>query len=236
MRRRALQAGLVLGLLCSAPALLQAQQQYGDPGLYGNSYLTWRNTPPDGSSIDVTYYISPLFSPAMKAAILAAAATWNAAGAKIQLVPWDGLTGTPEITINPVNLALPGFLGVTGLTTNGPVGAYPDSTPYYEITSASILINMNPATLWTTYDLYSFMLTQFGLALGLGYANGTDPSSVMNQTLSPGQTYSGPSALDVAALQTLYGAPEPATWGLFGLGLLALGASWRYRRPTRAAP
>jgi PEP-CTERM motif-containing protein len=82
-------------------------------------------------------------------------------------------------------------------------------------------------------DFYSYMLREFGRELGLGLAlqagPNADPLSVMNPNIAAG-TQSGPfTARDIAALQELYGTPEPSTWMLFALGLGVLGVVLKFR-------
>ena len=236
------QLGLIVGIFCSASALAHAQQQFGDPVGHPGEYVTQRTSPPNGTSIDVFYFVGSGFTTgpgSMTSAITAAAAVWNAAGALVQLVP--SLVPT-SVTITSFAIPFP-FQGTTSLSIGAPTGAYPDSTPGNHIDLSSTLVNVDPSLPWFTgpgpvpggaLDFEAFMIREFGHALGLGYVSG-DPTSVMNSTLAPGPALRVPSAADIAALQTLYGAPEPATWALFGVGLAALAAAKKKSR-RRATP
>jgi len=228
MKFSALRAGLALAILCSIPALAQAQQQYGIPP---GDYTTQRSTPPDGTRIDVTYVVFPSanLTPSMISAINTAANIWNAAGANVQLVT----TGAPSVIVFDST-------GARIVSSTGVLGQYPDGTDYHHINFAALPVDgtqvwhtdPNTPALPGEIDLISYMLREFGFALGLGVdLGGLDPSSVMS-LLPPGAgiTNRTLSAGDIAALQTLYGAPEPATWALFGVGLAALGAAKKSRR------
>jgi len=229
--------GLAAALLCSVPALAEAQgqQQFGAP----NEYVTQRSSPPNGSAIDVTYVTSGL-SATWSAAVTQAAAIWNAAGANVQLVT----TAAPTtITINALSSGAP--VGIT-ITTLPGVGTYPDGRNWNQITSATIDFHdtlpgwqpdFNAPLAGNERDLLSYLIREFGFALGLGVAGAGDPASVMTAGNPPnGVTSRVLSPGDIAALQSIYGAPEPETWALFGVGLLALGAASRSRRAKRLHP
>ena len=70
-------------------------------------------------------------------------------------------------------------------------------------------------------------MREFGFGLGLGAATG-DPGSVMDPSIATGEQHRVLSPNDIAALQTLYGTPEPSTWALLGIGLLVLGAGRKF--------
>jgi hypothetical protein len=163
----------------------------------------------------------------MSAAITQAAAVWNAAGANVQLV-----TGAAPTTI--LLVGLPGSFpppfnpGNTNNSTPG-AGTFPGGVNWNHITGS---FNITDTTApWFVgagspapgqIDFLSYMIQQFGFALGLGNV-GADPGSVMN-AIAPGTIQHTLSSGDIAALQTLYGAPEPSTWALFGVGLAAVAA------------
>lgn len=249
MRFSAVRVWMTLIILCSAPAFLQAQQQYGLPGT-PNEYLTQSTSPPSGATIDVTY-VAIGFNATQTAAITAAANAWNASGANVLLT-----TAPSAHTIFIINSG--GSAGsnptdhnlvINPAQPNPPMGFYPDGTGFRNISGALITVNQvnssglpwhndsTTAPLAGELDLESYLIREFGFALGLGLdLGGLDPASVMGNT-PPGAGVSArtPSAGDVAALQTLYGAPEPATWALFGVGLAALGAAKKSRRRLTAA-
>lgn len=248
MKFSALRAGLALAILCSIPALAQAQQQFGLPG----EYVVQNSTPPNGTVIDVSYVVSPTLPPAFGALVTQAAAVWNSAGANIRLVDSTTL-GAPPPTIHMNDFSIPVVFpgGSQPFTSGGPtpsitpvLGNYPDGTPYHQIIDITTSVNINGTVPWvfasgtqtlTQYDLLAFLIREFGHDLGLAYVN--DPTSVMNGIagFQPGPAATVLSPSDIAALQTLYGAPEPATWALFGVGLAALGAAKKSRRRVSPA-
>lgn len=247
---------MALGILCLSPALANAASAQQEYGLPPSTHLTWRSSPPDGTSIDVTYFVTPVLSPfppfvsplpaPMAAAIASAASAWNGAGALVQLVPVGSL-GAAGIDIIANTVGFLPALGTPPFLAHSPPPAaapptYPDGDPWRQLTASLFFFDTTPALPWYfgpgpappgMLDFYAYMLRQFGFALGLGAAT-TDTASVMrpfgpgtvNRTLSPG---------DIAALQHIYGSPEPATWVLFGLGLAALGAA-RRKMLKRAGP
>jgi hypothetical protein len=235
-RSLSLRNWVIVGILCSAPALAQAQQQFGDPVNFPGQYLTRRSSTPNGTSIDVQYVSAGAFTPGMSAAITQAAAVWNAAGANVQLV-----TGPAPSTAFVLGLPFGPNPGITLNNTTPGTGTFPGGISWQQITGSLTLVNL-AAPNWFVgpgspapgqLDFLSYMIQQFGFALGLGNT-GLDPGSVM-ANLAPGTTQRVLSPGDIAALQILYGAPEPETWALFGVGLVALGALKRSRRPVRAA-
>ena len=165
---------------------------------------------------------------------MTAAGICNAAGSNVQLVT----TAAPTfIAINGVSTGPPSAITVT--STLG-VGTYPDGRSWNHITSATLdFHDSNPnwhtdpttAPAGNERDVLSYLIRAFGFALGLGVAGVGDPASVMTAGVpNPGVTRRVLSAQDIAALQTIYGSPEPATWALFGIGVAALGVARRSRR------
>ena len=225
---RTVQACTALVILLAGPLLARAQQQFAEP----NTYWTQRTSPPNGTSIDVTYFIGG-FNPAMANIIRQAASAWAAAGANVTITEVGG-GGMVNFIGFPLGNAIP--TDGNSRTTTGVLGTYPDGKDFKHITSDSQLVNIDLSVPWWlgagpapagTFDFYAFMLRDFGLALGLGYANGGDPLSVMQQNIAAGPANRSLSPGDVAAAQLLYGTPEPSTWALFGVGLLALAAWWK---------
>ena len=220
---------LVAGALGVCPALAAAQQ-------ITVPHDTWRSTAPDGTSIDVTYFVAG-FTAQETALINQAAAAWSspATGAAVNLV--SGGVGSNITLINSV-------VSVSGNSTTGILGNYLDGDPYRHIFgSISIFNSLSP---WQydsdpnnpmpvgMLDFYSTILREFGEALGLGFANLSDPNSVMDANLILGEAHRVLSPGDIAALTHLYGAPEPATFALFGLGLFGVGLTRRTRVDRRA--
>jgi hypothetical protein len=221
--------------LLSSAALLRAQQQYGDPSAFPGTYLTQRTTPVAGyvPKIDVTYFVDSTFSAAQHALINQAAAVWSTTTASVRLVE-VGTAAAGAIDFTMQNLNNPQLnLATRTLTTVPGAGTYPDGSPWRRITSASIVIDTNPPgpqpwflgpgpTPANQFDFFSVIMREFGFGLGLGFAT-ADPASVMDSNIVLGEQHQVLSPNDVAALQTLYGTPEPSTWALLGIGLVALG-------------
>jgi hypothetical protein len=238
--------GWAIALVLSASAVAHAQQQFGDPA-NPNTYITQRTSPPfpipvTTQTIDVTYYVDPgEFTATEHSLINQAAAIWSrAGGASVRLVevfaPGAQIEFTqPNLNNNTTNLADRQVTSTPGL------GTYPDGRPWRQITNADIQIDRNlPATnpwyfnvgtfLPNEHDYLTVLIREFGFGLGLGFAGAGDPNSVMDNNIQPGEMRRNLSTGDIAALQTLYGTPEPATWALFGVGLLTMGAAYRLRR------
>jgi len=232
-------------LVLAAPSAAFAQQQYGDPTNFPGTYLTQRTSPPvpgTNVTIDVTYFITPgSFSGQEANLIRQAAAIWSnymQTQAAVVLVEATSAAGA-DIVFTSADLDDATFnLAQRNLTTVPGAGTYPDGTPWRQITSATITIDSDPPGIpgyfsgngsvpLGRYDFLSLILREFGVGLGLGFATNADPNSVMDGNLSTGDQHQALTATDIAALVTLYGAPEPATWALFGIGLAVLAARRR---------
>ncbi len=230
--------GIAAALVVSAAVVAQAQQQYADPSGHPGTYYTQRTTAPTAffgqPRIDVTYFVdTSSFTATQYALIQQAAATWSNTTASVRLVEVFSSAAAANIDftssqINP-NIA-ENATRVIGSTAGA--GTYPDGSPWRNITHAAITIDSNPqGPYWedtTTpvpvnrYDYFSLLLREFGFGLGLGLAT-SDPNSVMDADIALGEQHRTLTAADLAALQTLYGTPEPETWALLGIGLAALG-------------
>jgi hypothetical protein len=222
-------------LLFSCSALLHAQQQYGDPANFPGTYLTQRTTPVPGyiPKIDVTYFVdTTTISAAQHALINQAAAVWSSTTASVRLVEVGTATaGAIDFTMQNLNNPFTN-LATRTITTVPGAGTYPDGTPWRQITSAAITLDSNPSgpqpyflgpgpAPANQFDFFTLIMREFGFGLGLGFAPG-DPNSVMDSNIVMGEQHQVLSPNDIAALQTLYGTPEPSTWALLGIGLLAL--------------
>jgi hypothetical protein len=220
--------------LLSSTALVHAQQQYGDPGNFPGTYLTQRTTPVVGyiPKIDVTYFVDSTFSAAQHALINQAAAAWSNTTASVRLVEvGTAAAGAIDFTMKNLNNPLLNLASRTITTVPG-AGTYPDGSPWRQITSATITIDSNPPgpqpyflgpgpVPANQFDFLTLIMREFGFGLGLGFAT-TDPASVMDSNIAMGEQHQALSPADIAALQTLYGTPEPSTWALLGIGLAAI--------------
>jgi len=221
--------------LFSSAALLHAQQQYGDPTNFPGTYLTQRTTPVPGyiPKIDVTYFVdTSTISAAQHALINQAAAAWSGTTASVRLVEvGTAAAGAIDFTMQNLNNPFTN-LATRTITTVPGAGTYPDGSPWRHITSATITIDANPAgpqpyflgpgpAPANQFDFFSVIMREFGFGLGLGFAPG-DPNSVMDSNIVMGEQHPVLSPSDIAALQTLYGTPEPSTWALLAIGLLAV--------------
>jgi hypothetical protein len=231
-------------LFLAAPSVAIAQQQFGDPGNYPGTYLTYQ-TSPGQSPIDVTYYIAPgSFSPTEVTLIQQAAAIWSnptVTGTSLVLVEVTSPAGA-QITLSSADLDDVTFnLAQRTLNTSPGAGTFPDGRPWRHIDSSIIVIDSDPPgpppyfigggnVPPSRYDFRSLILREFGIALGLGFTTAGDPNSVMDLNLALGEQHRVLSPGDITAAQTLYGAPEPATWALLGIGLAIVGGSRKLRR------
>jgi hypothetical protein len=232
----------VAAILFAAPALVHAQQQFGAPG---NTYTTW-GTNTNTGRIDVTYFIGSGFSAMQVNLLRQAAATWNSAGSYVNLVE-VGVAGNVNFTTsNPGSFAL--YTLNMGTVTPQAPSTFPDGNPWSRITGP-VQVNINDLTVFgglVTYwdgngllapsaqiDFQMLALDVMGRAIGLGLS--VDPSSVMQPDGSYSFSTPGNHALsstDLAAINAVYGSPEPATLALFGIGLAVIGFSKKLRRTT----
>lgn len=223
---------LVVAAIVSTPAAaLAQQQQYGQPP---NTYVTWGNN--NQSGVDVTYFIDAGFNSAQANLIRQAAAAWNTTNSNINLV--EAGAGA-NIEFNYVPIA--GFvLSTMNMTTAAGPGTYPNGDPWAQIQNP-VTFDVNSNAPWYdgtnaiagNIDFGAYAVTLMGRAIGLGTAGAGDLPSVMRPDSAFGFGSLGltsPSASDVAAVNAVYGTPEPATFALFAVGLAAFGFSKRLRR------
>lgn len=228
---KVLSALMVLFLAGAASA---QQQQFGQPG----TYVAWGNPPPNSATVDVTYFIGPGFTANQAALIRGAASAWDSAATGLRVIE-VGSIGAAGLTVTFNN---GGGFGTTTLTTIPGVGTYPGGFPWQQIIAANV--NLNGALNWWdgtgaipngSRDFQAAILDLFGRGLGLGLAAPADTASVMQANISPnivGNHVLSPT--DVASINAVYGSPEPATFGLFAVGL-ALVLARLLRAPSSAA-
>lgn len=230
-----------LALLCAAPALAQAQQQqFGQSP--PNTYVTWgTNT---RASVDVTYFIGAGFSAAQTNLINQAATQWSAVS-NVHLIQ-VGTAAQANVQFSIANLG-----GGTLANLNRNATLQPgtlNGAPWAQIQNPATVTFSTLAgtgTTWWTggagpaanqFDFYQVALDVMGYSIGLGLlAPGVDPTSVMQNQFAPGVAGSHQlSTSDVQSVQAIYGAPEPATLGLFGVGLSMVALTWTRRRRAAA--
>jgi hypothetical protein len=240
-----LQAGMAAAMVFAASSLVHAQtQQYGGPG--GNTYATWGTQPPPTSQrVDLYYFIGPSVSGPEATLIQQAAAAWSNAGSQVHLIQSPDTISHPiSIFVNSAALILtPGTVTplVAGTTLTGPMpGTYPDGRSWYQINGPLTITVNNLFPFWDgtgpqpspfAIDQTAIALDLWGRALGLSPTGG--PGSVMQSDLSLLLNQPGNHALsgqDIAAVQAIYGTPEPTTLALLGVGLAAIGVSKKFRR------
>ena len=212
---------VLTGLFLAGVAAAQ-QQQFGQPG----TYVAWGGPPPLSSPVDVTYFIGSGFTANQTSLIRQAAAAWDNAARGIQLIE-VGSAGAAGLTVTFNN---GGGFGTANLTTVPGAGTYPNGFPWRQITAANVNLNSN-LNWWDgtgaigpgQRDFQAAILDLLGQGLGLGLAAAADTTSVMQASIQPnvvGNHVLSPS--DVAAVNAVYGTPEPATIGLFAVGLAVL--------------
>lgn len=225
-----IRALLAAAVVCAAPALAEAQsQQYGQPP---STYTTWGDNNIGTQYIDVTYFIGGGFTANQENLLRSAAAAWNGSGAAVRIAE----VFAPGADVDFSRALVPGFqLADVNITTVPGAGTYPNGDPWAQIQPGATIIVNNGIASWdgvgaqAGIDFEALALNLFGQALGLGLASG-DPTSVMQPDanysfVAPGNQSLSPS--DIAAIQAVYGTPEPATLALFGVGLLVLAFTKR---------
>src|SRR6185295_13968408 len=88
---------IAAAILFAAPALLHAQQQFGQPP---NTYTTW-GTDANTGRVDVTYFIGSGFNAMQTSLLRQAAATWSAGGSFVNLVE-VGAPGNINLTTSNI--------------------------------------------------------------------------------------------------------------------------------------
>jgi hypothetical protein len=211
-----------LMVLCLAGVASAQQQQFGQPG----TYVAWGGPPPNASPVDVTYFIGGGFTANETTLIRQAATAWANASGGIRVLE-VGSAGAAGMTVTFNN---GGGFGTTTLTTTVGGGTYPNGLPWRQITAANV--NLNGSLNWWDgtgaigpgeRDFQAAILDLFGRGLGLGTAAAGDGTSVMQANITPNIVGNHVlSATDVAAVNAVYGSPEPATFALFAVGLALL--------------
>lgn len=208
----------LLGLVLAGAASAQ-QQQFGQPG----TYVAWGGPPPNAGIVDVTYFIGSGFTANQQTLIRQAAAAWDSAAKGLRVIE-VGSAGAAGLTVTFNN---GGGFGTATLNTVPGSGTFPGGFAWLQITSANVNLNGN-LNWWDGVgpmgpgerDFQAAILDLFGQGLGLGIAAAGDTASVMQANISPNVV--GNHALsptDTAAINAVYGSPEPATWALFSVGL-----------------
>src|SRR5436190_185864 len=241
------QAGVAAAILFAAPSFVHAQtQQYGGPG--GNTYATWGSQPPPVSQrVDLYYFIGPSVSGAQATVIQQAAAAWSSVSG-VNLIQSPNVISNPiSIFVNAANLGAsigtvtPLVVGST-LSTQQPT-TYPDGRNWYQITGPLTITVNNVFPFWDGNGVPPggfFSVDQTAIALDLwGRALGLAPTGGAGSVMQPDGSFlfSQPgnhslSTQDVAAVQAVFGTPEPTTLALLGIGLAVFGFSNKVRRST----
>jgi hypothetical protein len=209
--------------------------------------VTWGSNT-QSSVIDVTYFIGAGFNANEVALINSAASQWSQAGSSVRLVEVGSAAGA-NIRLTMANLGNTGHLSNATFPAPGARITVPQSgtlngQPWAMIQGPENFTVNSFYSFWdgtgaqgASFDFQAEILDLMGHGIGLGFVTaGTQPTSVMQPTFTagvPGNHSLSPS--DIAAVQALYGAPEPATLALFGVGLSLVGFSRRRRSSNPSA-